>query len=496
MITSSAFSTISYILLLFLFCMITNVELSIKQVQHAEAVSNENLRAIDSNMQTERLNSEVAEYLSKDPEGSPISQALQEEMSQKQTSEKTVEITISVSEMSEESFKDEIIKEADTCSKLDTAPEKVVTEETSLQEVQLDDKPLKGIETSAAEKILPTNTTTESSLQGEEVDSLKVETSELKSRLPTIACESADKESKTVEKPHADEVEEPKGPTDTVSESREQCVENIVETRESLTLQKSEENIIKEEIKGPSDTVSECTYQSFEAVIEDEITADQTIEAENPEEQLQEMSTALVSEEQEHGISTITTKLDYENTVEDETPQYENQEDSLGTKMTEERCLDKEESRELEVSELELNDDVQKKPSNEEPKEGGNFLHGITPSEPQEEAFEIKCRDSLAESDMELTRSMDSTSQEASKDDEDLDSGISIKNVDDVLPPHSSGEEILQKVDENCEEASNLVHSAEVDKAEIELEAGSHSHGSEASSTENNNNLTEKVRPR
>eukprot|EP00261_Vitis_vinifera_P039243 XP_019080486.1 PREDICTED: golgin subfamily B member 1 isoform X3 [Vitis vinifera] len=465
---------------------------TVNKVQHAEAVSNENLRAIDSNMQTERLNSEVAEYLSKDPEGSPISQALQEEMSQKQASEKTVEITISVSEMSEESFKDEIIKEADTCSKIDTAPEKVVTEETSLQEVQLDDKPLKGIETSTAEKILPTNTTTESSLQGEEVDSLKVETSELKSRLPTIACESADKESKTVEKPHADEVEEPKGPTDTVSESREQCVENIVETRESLTLQKSEENIIKEEIKGPSDTVSECTYQSFEAVIEDEITADQTIEAENPEEQLQEMSTALVSEEQEHGISTITTKLDYENTVEDETPQYENQEDSLGTKMTEERCLDKEESRELEVSELELNDDVQKKPSNEEPKEGGNFLHGITPSEPQEEAFEIKCRDSLAESDMELTRSMDSTSQEASKDDEDLDSGISIKNVDDVLPPHSSGEEILQKVDENCEEASNLVHSAEVDKAEIELEAGSHSHGSEASSTENNNNLTEK----
>ncbi|RVX08923.1 Retrovirus-related Pol polyprotein from transposon RE2 [Vitis vinifera] len=465
---------------------------TVNKVQHAEAVSNENLRAIDSNMQTERLNSEVAEYLSKDPEGSPISQALQEEMSQKQASEKTVEITISVSEMSEESFKDEIIKEADTCSKLDTAPEKVVTEETSLQEVQLDDKPLKGIETSTAEKILPTNTTTESSLQGEEVDSLKVETSELKSRLPTIACESADKESKTVEKPHADEVEEPKGPTDTVSESREQCVENIVETRESLTLQKSEENIIKEEIKGPSDTVSECTYQSFEAVIEDEITADQTIEAENPEEQLQEMSTALVSEEQEHGISTITTKLDYENTVEDETPQYENQEDSLGTKMTEERCLDKEESRELEVSEFELNDDVQKKPSNEEPKEGGNFLHGITPSEPQEEAFEIKCRDSLAESDMELTRSMDSISQEASKDDEDLDSGISIKNVDDVLPPHSSGEEILQKVDENCEEASNLVHSAEVDKAEIELEAGSHSHGSEASSTENNNNLTEK----
>ncbi|XP_034705824.1 uncharacterized protein LOC117929600 isoform X5 [Vitis riparia] len=465
---------------------------TVNKVQHAEAVSNENLRAMDSNMQTERLNSEVAEYLSKDPEGSPISEALQEEMSQKQASEETVEVTISVSEMSEESFKDEIIKEADTCSKLDTEPEKVVTEETSLQEVQLDDKPLKGIETSAAEKILPTNTTTESSLQGEEVDSLKVETSELKSRLPTIACESADKESKTVEKPHADEVEEPKGPTDTVSESREQCVENIVETRESLTLKKSEENIIKEEIKGPSDTVSECTYQSFEAVIEDEITADQTIEAENPEEQLQEMSTALVSEEQEHGISTITTKLDYENTVEDETPQYENQEDSLGTKMTEERCLDKEESRELEVSELELNDDVQKKPSNEEPKEGGNFLHGITPSEPQEEAFEIKCRDSLAESDMELTRSMDSTLQEASKDDEDLDSGISIKNVDDVLPPHSSGEEILQKVDENCEEASNLVHSAEVDKAEIELEAGSHSHGSEASSTENNNNLTEK----
>ena len=485
--------------------------LPVKQAQHAEAVSNENLTAIDSNTDAEIMNSVVAEYLSKDPEGSPVSEALQEEISQKQASEKTVEVTISVSEMSEESFDEETIKEANSCCS-NLAPEKVVTEETSLQEGQLDDKPLRGLDTSAAEKTLSTNTTTECSLQDEEVDSMKVEeTSELMSRLPTLACESADKEGKTVERPHADVVEEPRGTSDTVSESREQCVENFVEIQESLTLENSEDNIVKKEIKGPADGVSECTNQSFEAATENEVTADQTIEAEKPEEQLQEMSAALVSEEQEHGISTITRKLEDENTVENETPQYENPQDSFGTKITEERCLHKEESRDLEVYELELNNDVQKKTSSEEPKEGSNALYRITPLEPLEDAFEIKCRDSLAESNMELTRSMDSTLQEASNDDEDLDSGISIKNVNGVLPPCPSGEEILPEVEENSEEATNLegeegkeiekvsestfqVHSAEVDKIAIELEAGSHSHGSEPSSVENNNNPTEKVR--
>lgn len=504
MINQSAFSTISFILFLFLPCMITNVVFSVKWVKYPEVLLNENLSAIYSNMQTETTNLEV-----KDPEGSPISEILQEEISEKQASEKTAEVTNSVSEMPEKFFRGKTINEADTCcSKLDTTSETEVAIEVSLQEGQLDDTPPKGIQTSAAEKI----TTAESSPQSEEIDSLKFEeASALKPQLPTVACERADKDKIIVENPDADEVEEL---SHTVSESRELHIEKIVEIQESPALEKSEKNIIKEEIKGSSEKVSECKSPSSEAFSEDEISANQTIEAEKPKVQLQETYIALISEEKDHGISTKTRVLEdknmveVENLVKDKTPQYDNKKDIFVTKMTEEKFLYEEEFKDLEESNLELKDDVQKKTTNEELKEGDNALYRITPLEPQKDALDIKCQDSLA-GDMELIRSMDSTLDEGTKDDKDLDSVIFIKNVDDALSPYSSGEEILQAADENYKEPSNFegekiekssesmsqIHSDEVDIAATDLEAGSHKHGSEAPSNKNNDNFTEKVSP-
>ena len=224
--------------------------LSVNQVQVLEPVSSENLGVTDPNMPAENLNLEV-EDSSKEPKGSPITEALEEEMSEKQDGEKAMDVLSSVSEMQEENIKEEIMEKADiSYSKLDAASEKGETEESSSQEAQLDDEPVKIIETSSEDKTLQTNTITETSPQAEEVDRMKLEeTLELVSQLPAKACENTNKESETVERPIADEIEETTGASDTVSESKEQCAEEIDETQKSLSQEKSEEDILKNKSK-------------------------------------------------------------------------------------------------------------------------------------------------------------------------------------------------------------------------------------------------------
>ena len=318
-----------------------------------------------------------------------------------------MDVPNSVSKISEEINKD-VIEDADTCSNsIDTASEKVETEQTSLQEAQLDDKHIKIIETSSEDKTLQTNTATETSPQGVEVDRVKLEeTSEGVSQLPAIACENRNKESEIVEKPHVDEVEEIEGASETVSESREQCVEENDGTQKSLTVEESE-HIIKEEIKGPSETVSGCNYEGVEAVIEDEIDVVQTATEGKSEEQHQETSKALLSEEQDHGIIATIGYSEDGKTKEEETPKNENLEDSFATKTADNMHLQKEEPRELELSGLglELNENIQQINPNKPPKEECITLDEVSQLEHRENVSAIKCSYSPTESDkvMELS---------------------------------------------------------------------------------------------
>ena len=495
-------------------------------MQVQEPVSSENLGLTNPNMQTENLILEV-EDLGKEPEGSPITKALEEEASEKQNDQKAMDVPSSVSEM-KENIKEEIVEKVDiSYCKLDIESEKGETEESSLQEAQLDDKPLEIIETSSEDKILQTNNTTETSQQTEEVDCMKLkETLELVSQLPPNGCESTNKEGETVEKPNADELEEIAGASDKVPQSKEQCAEEIDENQKSLALEKSDEDIIKEQIERAFEMESELKYQGAEAVIEEEIIAGQAIKAEVPEEQLEEVSTAILSEEQEHGIHTTIGKSEDENIKEGTTGQYENPEYSFGTKMSEEICLQEEEPREIDVS---------------GPKEDGIIVDGVSQYELQENASELKCKDSPLGSEkvMEQISPIGSTHQEATKDDEN-DSGVVNNNPDvlthspgeeisqeegekskddendsgvvnnnpDVLT-HSPGEEISQEEGEKCEEASNLecehyenasepvsdLESAAIEEAVVGLEVGAHIHGSDASNTKNSENLREEVRP-
>lgn len=413
-------------------------------------ISNENLGVTETNMPIENLNFK-AEDLSKEPKGSSITKALGEEMLEEQDDEKAM--NVHSSEMQEEDIK-EIMEKADIPnSKLDTASEKGETEESSSQEAQLDDNALKIIESSSKDKALKTNTFAENSPQDEGVDCVKhEETLELVSQLPAHAFDDANKVSETVENPHTDEIEETKGAS-TVSESKEQCAEENDETQNSST--EPEVDIIKEQVKGAPEIEPESKYQVIESVIEEEIAAGQAIKSEEQEEQLEEVSTTILSKQQEHGINTIIENAEDENIKEGETSQYENPEDSFDTEASKKICLQKEESRKLVISGLglEINEDVLK--------EYGTSVDGVSEN-----------------------------ISETTKNDENLDSGIILKN--------SPRETILHEVGENCEEAPTLkcenfekvsepvldLHSYEIDEAVVVLEAGAHIHGSDAFNSE------------
>ena len=318
-------------------------------------------------------------------------------------SERAVDFSHSISEESEEISKP-IIQEAETCcNKLDTASKKVETEATCSWEAQPDEKPLKGTERTSEEKTI---TTGETSLQGEEGESMKLEeATEFMSKLPAIPGENADKESSTMEKSHVDEVEETKGDSETVSESKEQCVEEIDGTQKSLTVEESE-GVIKEEIKGPSETVSGCNYQVVESVIEDEINVVQTATTGESKEQHQEISKAPLPKEQDDGIIATISNLEDGKVEEGENTQKENLEDSFATRTSEEICLHKEEPRELESGlGIKLDEKIQNINPDEPPKEECITLDGVSQLEPQENVSAIKCSDSPTESDkvMELS---------------------------------------------------------------------------------------------
>ncbi|KAA8548144.1 hypothetical protein F0562_004595 [Nyssa sinensis] len=158
----------------------------VNEVKDPDLEPNENLEATDSNVDTETLKSNVAEDLNWEAEASSMTKALEEEM--KKACQKPVHVTSSVSEVSEEN-----IEVAANCKeKIDSTPT-VVTEETSLGEVQ-QDKSVKAFDISSDTKSPETTKTTDSIPQGEEVASVKLEEAfGMVSQLPEIE-ENADEE--------------------------------------------------------------------------------------------------------------------------------------------------------------------------------------------------------------------------------------------------------------------------------------------------------------
>ncbi|CAK9176157.1 unnamed protein product [Ilex paraguariensis] len=241
---------------------------TINEVKDSDQAPTKTLKAAYLSDNKEAEKSLAAKDHNCEPEASSITESLAEEI--KQVVEKPVDITKSVAEEFEEKMNEENVEPADDGDdKINIA---VAREETSLVEVQLDDKIITSDDMSLAMRTADANS------QSEEVDSMKLEeTACLVSQLPPTESEIADKELVVAENPEAIEVEETKT-SNTVPESKEKDAEEIHEAGKSLTMEKSKAQLIEEE---SGTTKLQKISMADETV--DEVKDSDQVSIENPE---------------------------------------------------------------------------------------------------------------------------------------------------------------------------------------------------------------------
>ncbi|KAM7506589.1 hypothetical protein LguiA_017042 [Lonicera macranthoides] len=416
----------------------------------------ENLEATSSCENTETVKTLAAEDLDWESEASSITKAPEEDT--KKAVEESINITSPVVTISEETFEEKNTDKADSCDhKTHIAPVTLVTEETTTEEVQLMEKSIRDVDTISDDKILVVKTTS-TGLQGE-FDSAKLEDNS--SMLSPLSTEGANvkNESENLESAYGVEFEE--GVTsDAVSKSKEKDVEDIHGIQESPTVDRTDADKVEEEINGVLQTISEPDHQGVDSVIAGEVLLHQTLPSGNLTEQVQKISSAMPSQEENIETTSKTEKIEEDNTKKDENLVNEILESSFATSTEEDKCLQNDDPGELEVSnlELELIEDPKNDSPDEAPKEESTSLEESTSVEPQENVSKISFVDSPSESQESLGvgKTIQYSSKETSEEDS-LDSWNSNNKAVD-LPSHcSTVKEILTlEVDEKCEEPSTL----------------------------------------
>ncbi|KAG6720035.1 hypothetical protein I3842_03G038100 [Carya illinoinensis] len=154
-----------------------------------------------------------------------------------------------------------------------------------------------------------------------------------------MAHKNEEKESVTPVKPGADEVEDAKTIPNAVICSKYLGVEETQETGQSLRVEKLDSDRTEEGIKDDSGTLSEAKYLGIEMVTQGEMTSGQTLPTGNREEEFQTLSSALLSLEQEHGPKFIVKEAEAIKIMEEEIINDKNIDDSLAIKATEDACL-------------------------------------------------------------------------------------------------------------------------------------------------------------
>ncbi|XP_042969915.1 titin isoform X6 [Carya illinoinensis] len=154
-----------------------------------------------------------------------------------------------------------------------------------------------------------------------------------------MAHKNEEKESVTPVKPGADEVEDAKTIPNAVICSKYLGVEETQETGQSLRVEKLDSDRTEEGIKEDSGTLSEAKYLGIEMVTQGEMTSGQTLPTGNREEEFQTLSSALLSLEQEHGPKFIVKEAEAIKIMEEEIIDDKNIDDSLAIKATEDACL-------------------------------------------------------------------------------------------------------------------------------------------------------------
>ncbi|XP_059645597.1 uncharacterized protein LOC132287110 isoform X2 [Cornus florida] len=264
---------------------------TVHEVKDPELELPEHPETTGSNKDTETVRSKDEEDINWESEASAMTKTcLEEEL--KKANENPVDVSSSVPEGIEEKIKEEEVEETGNCNDKTDAAAKVVTKETSLEEIQQDDKSVKASDTSSETKILETIQTTEPSLQDEEIDSMKLaETSQMVYQLPKIEHGNLEKGSTNLKNSDADEAVKTKI-LDAVPECKDQCVEETREPGTRLAVRNTDTDEIEEEIKKVPEPISEP-----KALTDGEVTSNQTLQAEKLEDETETIKEKIIDGE-------------------------------------------------------------------------------------------------------------------------------------------------------------------------------------------------------
>ncbi|CAL5325681.1 unnamed protein product [Camellia sinensis] len=227
--------------------MIAVADETINEMRDLDLTPSQSLETTASNDNTEMVKSKLAEDLNQESEASSMKITMKDEI--KKPIEKPVNVSSLVSEVSEEKFEEENIEDTENCDDDTNIAPTVLTDVTNVGEVQLNDKPVKALDTSSDAKSLEPATIADTSQHDAEVDSMKLES------------DANDVEAEGTKIP------------DSVSESKDQGVKEIYETDTILTVGETETNEIDKQIKEVPEALSEPLNQGVETASNDEIIA-------------------------------------------------------------------------------------------------------------------------------------------------------------------------------------------------------------------------------
>ncbi|XP_042481292.1 titin-like isoform X2 [Macadamia integrifolia] len=222
-------------------------------------------------VKTETLDLKTVEYPNKEPEASPITEILGD-ITQRQASGDSLDISKSIAEVSEEKIREYILKEAETRNdKLSIASFTAVTEEIRSQESEK----LVGATDIGSEEM--SQRTVETGSMDEEVNEVKLApTPDSVIQLPS-ECDNAHEESKKLENMDPYEVEEEvERSSNAVSASEHQSVKAITEAETTpgppAMVEESEENLPEPSVSGSEqDLGSKTTNQNIrDEMLEDD----------------------------------------------------------------------------------------------------------------------------------------------------------------------------------------------------------------------------------
>lgn len=232
------------------------------------------------------MESKTAQDL-KESEASPVAEVLEDETKK---IEKHVDVSSLISEGSEEKIKGEKIEETEKFDDETDITQVVVTDLSSLGQVQLNEEPVKPLDTISDAESQRTSKIDDAGEQELEESSI------IESQFPIHEQENANNAHIHVEKSDAKDLEvEATTIPDLVSLSEDQAVKEIHEIGSSL-------NVIEDdtkEIEKQTREVTEVSLEPTDAARDDEITPAQIPQPEKTGEQLQVPSSGLLSDEQE-----------------------------------------------------------------------------------------------------------------------------------------------------------------------------------------------------